>query len=274
MYKLLSILFLALFSVSCSSCAHLRPDGALIGEKRGSVGIIYSKTFLMISTKPGFTGTSTTPIVFSSAFGTSGTGTVVKHNDKTSFILTAAHVCTLAYENQVRSIFPFYDSSMYDKVFTKVNVFYDTKGKPHKAIPFAVNKSYDLCIMVSERIGTPAIDVSPSPPIEGEKVYYMGFPRGIGGGTVVPAFTGYFSGTMKKRSSTGKDVTAYSVPVAPGSSGSSILNIFGEIVGVIHSYIPAFDNIALSAPHSKVVEILEESEKQYDLVKDTIEKDF
>ena len=274
MYKLLSVLFLALFSVSCSSCAHLRPDGALIGEKRQSVGVIYSRTFLMISTKPGFTGTSTTPIVFSNAYATSGTGTVVKHNKKTSFILTAAHVCTLAYENQVRSVFPFYDPSLYDKVFSKASVFYDTKGKPHKAYPFAVNKAYDLCIMIAKRIEVPAVKVSPSPPIEGEKVYYMGFPRGIGGGTVVPAFTGYFSGTMKNRSSTGKDVTAYSVPVAPGSSGSSIRNIFGEIVGVIHSYIPAFDNIALSAPHLKVVEMLEESEKQYDSLKDTIEKAF
>ena len=228
----------------------------------------------MISTKPGLTSTSTTPIVFTNSYSTSGTGTVVKHNEKTSFILTAAHVCTLAYENQIRSVFPFYDESHYDKIFTKASTFFDTKGRPHKAFPFAVNKSYDLCVMVTKKIDTPAIDVSLYPPVPGNKVYYMGFPRGIGGGAVVPAFSGFFSGTMKNRSATGVDVTAYSVPVAPGSSGSSIVNIFGEIVGVIHSYIPAFDNIALSAPHSKIVEILEKSDEQYDVHKESIEKNF
>ena len=271
MCKLFSALYLALFLVSCSSCAHLRPDGAVMSEKRDSVGIIYSRTFLMVSTKPGLTSTSTTPIVFSTVFSTSGTGTVVKHSEKVSFILTAAHVCTLAYENQIKSVFPFYSKTFYEKSFSKVSVFFDTKGKPHEVRPFAVNKSYDLCIMATKRFDAPEVDISLEPPTPGEKAYYMGFPRGIGGGTVVPAFTGFFSGTMKKRSATGHDVTAFSVPVAPGSSGSSILNVFGEIVGVIHSYIPAFDNIALSAPHSKIVEILEESEKQYELHKDSIE---
>jgi len=256
--------------LSCSGCATPEKAGTMIHKKRNSIGLISSKTFITITTKPFLSTTSTTSIKFSTSYSTSGTGTVVRHNEDTSFVLTAAHVCTLAYERQVQTVFPFYNKEQYEKAFLKLNVIYDVNGKGHPAIPLVWSKAYDICIMVSLKIPQPALKIAIKAPFTGEKSYYMGFPRGIGGGPFVPAFDGYYLGEMRTRGMQMGLVSGYSFPIAPGSSGSAVLNSSGDIIGVIHSYIPAFGNIGMSATYGQVEELFKEADKAFGSRRDMI----
>ena len=245
----------------------------MIHRKRNSVGIISSHTFLKISTRIPPVQSSTTAtgtISFSTFYSTSGSGAIVKHNKKTSFILTAAHVCTLAFEQQIKQIFPFYDPWKYKLKFSHLSQIRDVKGKKYPAVPLVWSKKFDTCIMVVPRIDQPALSLALEPPYTGEKVYYMGFPRGIGGGKFIPAFEGYYLGMMSIKMGNRGGVAGYSFPIAPGSSGSSILNIHGDVIGMIHSYFPSFGHIGLSATHRQLKMLFEEADKTFESRKEYI----
>jgi len=257
----------ALFLMSCSSCVLFQSEGFMIYRKRNSVGIITSKTILTITKRKfGFskTSTPTDSVRFSKYLQSGGSGAIVRHNDKTSFILTAAHVCTLAFDAQIKAHFPFYNRDEYKKAFIHLNEIHDVTGKKYPAIPLVWNSQYDICIMVTPKIDQPSLSLALEGPYLGEKVYYMGFPRGLGGGKVVPAFDGYFAGPMSIRMGHRGAVNAYSLSIAPGSSGSSILNIHGDIIGMVHSYYPIFPNLCLSATHKQLKELFEEADKIYE----------
>ena len=253
--------------VSCSSCALLQSEGFMFHRTRKSIGIISTQTFLSIVVRQNplsETSTTTKPIRFSEFYKTSGSGAIVKHNKKTSFILTAAHVCTIAFDKQIKSHFPFYNRHKYKASFIRINEIYDITGKKYPAIPLVWSKQYDICIMVTPKINQDSIKLSLEPPYAGEKVYYMGFPRGIGGGKVIPAFEGFYAGPMSNRLGQRGAVSVYTIPTAPGSSGSAILNISGDIVGMIHSYYPIFDNMCLSATHKQLKDLFEEADKTFE----------
>ena len=55
----------------------------------------------------------------------------------------------------------------------------------------------------------------------------------------VPMLDGYFSGYL------GNDAL-YTVPAAPGSSGSGVFNSKGELIGIIHSAIQGFQSVSIS----------------------------
>jgi len=273
MGKIILSFILTFFLVSCSSCALFNTEGFMFHQNRKSVGIISSHTFLRISTRIPPIQTSTTAtgtISFSTFFRTSGSGAIVKHNKKTSFILTAAHVCTLAFDQQIEQIFPFYNRYKYKLKFSHLSEIYDVTGKKYPAIPLVWSKKFDTCIMVVPKIDQPALNLALDPPYTGEKIYYMGFPRGIGGGKFVPAFEGYYLGMMSIKRGNRGGVAGYSVPTAPGSSGSAILNIYGNIVGMVHSYFPSFKHIGLSATHRQLKKIFEEADKAFETRKEHI----
>ena len=258
-----------LFLVGCTSCAIFNGEGLMAHKRRTSVGIISSKTFLEISTK-----TATNALSFTSFYNNSGTGTIIKHNRETSFILTAAHICTIAYDKQIQSVFPFYNRIEYNASFRRFVEIYDIRADKRQAIALVWSKQYDLCIMVTLKIDLPALNLSYSPPYPGEKIYYIGFPRGIGGGGFTPIFEGFYLGIMQNGKMSRADVAGYSVPIAPGSSGSAVLNANGDIIGVLHSYFPIFEHIGLSATHKQVESILEEAEKVYEESKVPILKEL
>jgi len=273
MGKIILGFILICFLVSCSSCALFNTEGFMIHRKRKSVGIISSHTFLRISTRLPPIQTSTTAtgtISFSTFYNSSGSGAIVKHNKKTSFILTAAHICTLAFDQQIKHIFPFYNRYNYKLKFSHLSEIYDITGKKYPAVPLVWSKKFDTCIMVVPKIDQPALSLALNPPYAGEKVYYMGFPRGIGGGRFVPAFEGYYLGALSIKRGKRGAVAGYSVPIAPGSSGSSILNIFGDIVGMVHSYYPSFEHIGLSATHRQLKKLFEEADKAFEIKKEYI----
>ena len=104
--------FLAFFFISCTgACALFQNEGIMLNSKRPSIGIISTRTFLKVSTRTSTNAiiiveTSTTPpppTDWLSLFTSATSGAVVQHKGKVSFVLTAAHVCTLAYKEQIQS---------------------------------------------------------------------------------------------------------------------------------------------------------------------------
>ena len=66
---------------------------------------------------------------------------------------------------------------------------------------------------------------------------------------MVPIFEGRYAGEEG-----GQDV--YSLAATFGSSGSMILNSKGELVGMVHSVLVKFRNIAISSPYEKLMNFI------------------
>jgi len=171
-------------------------------------------------------------------------------------------------------MFPFFNPEKHKFFWYNESQIYDIAGETFAAIPLVWNKSFDICIMVTPRLQPPALELSLLPSFPGERVYYMGFPRGIGGGKFVPIFEGFFLG--EKRSFMDKNIWmyGYSFPIAPGSSGSAVLNSEGDLVGMIHSYQPKFDNIGYGATHKQIKTTLKIADEIYKNEKKTFHKEL
>ncbi len=269
--KLFVSLNLVLIILSLSSCACLRMEGEMLNAARNSIGIIKTTTFLRItetSTAPkGTVASSTTAekIDIITSFNSVGSGSIVKHKGKVSFILTAAHVCKVVYDQQIGNIFPFYDPKHFSVMFSNVNRIYDITGKSYDAKPILWNRQYDVCLMVTKRIDQPALGFSMNVPVPGQKIYYLGFPRGLGGGSFVPIFDGFYVG-KRKVEEWKRDVYVggFTIPIAPGSSGSAVINSNGALIGMLHSYYSRFDNLGLGATYEQLAELFDRGEKYWD----------
>jgi hypothetical protein len=80
----------------------------------------------------------------------------------------------------------------------------------------------------------------------------MAAPSGIFAPGMLLIFEGYYSGEKD-----GSDY--YTVPAAPGSSGSAILNSRGDIIGVIHSAILKFPNLAACVTQEQIISFLKKA---------------
>ena len=81
------------------------------------------------------------------------------------------------------------------------------------------------------------LTMSDSQPIVGDRVFCAQGPFGYAiPGMMVPLFEGIYSGHTPPTSGTPPQ-DYYTFPVAPGSSGSLIVNQQGEVVGVVTSFM-------------------------------------
>ena len=245
----LLMILVPIFCLTSFNCAHLNyNESNLIREKRKSVVKISGHTTIEISV----TSTSASHSAELEADYT-GTGAIIKHEDDVSFILTAAHVCGHLYEDQIKKFFFFYDKkdpTMRIKANTAI-IATDIDGNRHAAIQLVMHPPSDSCVFISTRIDQPASEISSFEPLIGERSYNLALPRGIWGRGFIPAFEGFFLGELF--TDPDRDVAAsYSIPTAPGSSGSPIYNAYGDIIGMVHSYYRSFDHLALAATHEQI----------------------
>ena len=71
-----------------------------------------------------------------------------------------------------------------------------------------------------------------------EVIYNMASPYGLALPVAVPVFDGYFVGQVDT-------IYTFSLPAAPGSSGSPVLNERGEIISIISGAAVNFDEFAI-----------------------------
>ena len=174
-----------------------------------------------------------------------GSASVIFHNKKKTFVLTAAHMVWM------QAIHPIHKMMLERKgklksvdswTLTDIN---DKKYKGIKVIKS--NKDNDLAILSISRNNVPELTVSSEPPKIGDKLYNVGAPAGTFGKNMVPFYEGRFLGYWKdKRTGSPLPVMMTSIPVAGGSSGSPILNKYGHVVGMVSAVNRGFHHISIS----------------------------
>ena len=169
----------------------------------------------------------------------SGSGYVVKLSDKGAYIVTAGHVC-----DGEKGLLASVEQTIRMKVSTITLHEYD-------AVVLKKDQSIDACLLFAEGLteGVEVIPLAAKPPKRGEKVYNIAAPLGMFDYDMVPIFEGRYAGEEG-----GQDV--YSLAATFGSSGSMILNSKGELVGMVHSVLVKFRNIAISSPYEKLMNFI------------------
>lgn len=163
-----------------------------------------------------------------------GSGVIVRNKDNKVYVLTAGHVCSNVDSNLLKEFESFARQQVAQIKSIKVTVdvrIIDFLGKSHNGVIKKVDQKIDACLISSENINMPAIKHASIPPKIGEEVWNISSPYGMSYPGVTPLVRGYFAGNIPVRGT-----ALYSnMPATPGSSGSPIFNIKGELIGMIHS---------------------------------------
>jgi len=161
-----------------------------------------------------------------------GSGAVVLYDNKKA-VLTAAHVCKQdSFEQFVQT----HNGHFYLKAIDRDNKEYIIKVIKH-------DHGQDICLLTSISGDLPPyLKISQKKPEYAEIVYNLAAPLGIIDQHMVPAYQGFFFGNSEGRA-------FYSLAVAQGSSGSPIVNLKGELIGMIHSVHYRFHHISLSVAY-------------------------
>lgn len=162
----------------------------------------------------------------------SGSGTVFWQGEEGTWVLTAGHVCANALKK---------DSSM---------ITVASGGDLHPIITWTMSVEPDLCAILTVGKWGSVARVSPTDPKWGDKVWSIAAPRGI----FMPGAPLLFEGTWSGVNDGGDAIVT--MPCAPGSSGSSLRNERGEIVGVVHSTALNFGEIAIATPREQVTRFI------------------
>ena len=113
----------------------------------------------------------------------------------------------------------------------------DASGQQIKARTILSDAVHDIAILqaVDGRLLPPALPLATTEIDVGARVFTMGFPR-IDEMGVTPKLT---DGVISKLSGIQNDPASYqtTVPIQPGNSGGPLLNMSGEVVGVMRSMI-------------------------------------
>ena len=164
-----------------------------------------------------------------------GTGTVVLHaHDKV--ILTAAHICA---QNKYKML----EGPPLDYRFKAI----DRNNKEYIVEILKYDVRADICLLrsISGDLEPSFVRMSSKTPEYGELHYNLAAPVGVIDGEMVPVYQGRFFGKSEGKA-------FYGMPAIGGSSGSPIVNLKGELVGMVHSVHYRFHHITLSATYDRL----------------------
>lgn len=173
----------------------------------------------------------------------SGSGVVVDKSPYGSYILTAGHVCEVEMENILKDDIMAKTLKRVDIDFNIVNL----AQSKYIADIISIDDNSDMCLMFAPKYWNEKgpIDIADRPAFEGERVYNVAAPVGIFYENTVPLFEGFFMGKEDLRS-------YYSIPAMGGSSGSPVINLRGDLVGMIHSVNAMFPMVSVSPNYKNI----------------------
>lgn len=177
----------------------------------------------------------------------SGSGAVVAHNRErtSSYVLTAAHVC----DNYAIHLNPALNAEIAD---TKL-ILKNSDGFEGSGTIVAIDKERDLCLVETGYVKVKPLRVARRTPQEKQKVLNVAAPLGFWSEEHSSMFEGFYTGLEKGRA-------VYSIPVTQGSSGSPVVNVHGELVGVIcMSLGQGWSAVAIGPSHKDVKDFLKTS---------------
>jgi hypothetical protein len=130
-------------------------------------------------------------------------------------------------------------------------VVISTEGKPHRVIRWVSSEHEpDLCVILSEGRWGSVVPVAAEDPVWGDRIWSIAAPHGI----FIPGAPLLFEGTWSGQNAQGDVIVT--MPCAPGSSGSALVNGRGEIVGVVHSTSLKFQEIAIATNRTDVIKFI------------------
>ena len=158
-----------------------------------------------------------------------GSGVIVGQRAGNSLVVTAGHVCAGGSE-----MIP-----MVESLNVQYHIDLETGyGKTGIGTILSIDMINDLCLIISDTYLGPAIPVYNGEPALHEKIYTMSSPLGLAVPVAVPVFDGYFTGQVSS-------LYIFTIPAAPGSSGSPVMNEDGEIISIINAAAISFDEYAI-----------------------------
>jgi len=174
-----------------------------------------------------------------------GSGVVLSHVSNETYILTAGHVCS----QDVPKKMSFKKIPFALKIKTKIK-FYDIWGNSHEGKIVHIDHENDICLVKSPgRWATPT-QVAKTMPRAGERVFNIAAPFGIYSPGMVPTFEGFYCGSDSRKNE------FYSIPTKPGSSGSPVFNMRGELISLIHSSSIMLESLGLGCALENLQEII------------------
>lgn len=268
--RILTILTMLFVFAACSSCVALSNyfgEGSLYRDKRRSFIKINTLTKIAVIRT---SSTSPQKVIedYRLEMSSTASGVIVGHYNDISLVATSAHVCSMRFGKQINHFIPEFDERDPNWHFMERPFFAlkDLNGKTFIGVVLKLDYGSDLCMMVSRKISMPEINISKHDPMVGEKYYNIAAPKGIWGPKVVPLLDGRFLGHIKSPF-TGEHSYMFSIPASGGSSGSPIINSYGDIVGLIHSAYGSFEYISMAATNNQLEKLLSSSymklKKQY-----------
>jgi S1-C subfamily serine protease len=225
-------------TVPVSSCtAGLGEDFPLAGVYNSTVfveGVVVDK-----NTKKAFTGYT-------------GSGGIIWQDTDSTVILTAAHVCDVSsLIDSIKKTVPNPDDVRH---FLKIS---DRKNRVYHAISYVTAIKFDAClIQVSKIEGARALPLAKGNPTLGEIVYNVSSPLSLYSSEGSPMFKGYFSGNFKFINVSDEKHSLFSLPAAPGSSGSLLLNKNMEVIGVVSAVYTRFHHLTISPTLQQVKDLM------------------
>jgi len=174
-----------------------------------------------------------------------GSGFVIKNTKNGSLVITAAHVCTsgpLSFYTTFKLI--------------------DIDGKKYKAEVITKDNYNDICLLYSKGLQKPPVKISNHKPLPGSRIYNIGAPVGIFDYQMVPIIDGFYNGEATNKWGLNR-ISVYTLPAAPGSSGSMVLNDKFELVGLIHSLLIRFPVISIGPTYESLIDFIEDNNGRY-----------
>ena len=174
-----------------------------------------------------------------------GSGAVVSVTENHSYILTAAHVCDHSEIVEIQQG-PLVITVKQESSLVTVDYF----GNERSASILDLDYINDVCILRVSGVWTDPISVADELSAAGSRVYNIAAPLGIFSPGMVLMFEGFYAGADPMGNH------LYTIPTAPGSSGSPILNNGGEIIGMIHSAAFSLESVAISSSLISIQDIV------------------
>ena len=173
-----------------------------------------------------------------------GSGFSIKETDAGTIIMTAGHLCEAS--NNMTII----ESPMTISATSRVYV-QDKNGNHFDGIILKFDSDEDLCTILLQDADIPAMRMASKDPKPGERLYNLSAPRGVFSPNNIMVFEGFYTGVFPN------GWHGYSIPAAPGSSGSVVINKRGEVVGMIDAVIVGFNQISLGPSRESIISFLD-----------------
>jgi len=249
--KFVLLIMMFLTFVGCSSCVNssylFGPSNLFRDKRRSFIKIDAYKNILLSNTS------STSEEEYEIDLRTTASGAIIGHDRELTLVATSAHVCSIRTKSQINYFVPNYSNFDSSWILIEKSSFIlnDYKGNTYRAIVLKQDHASDICILVTTSISLPKIKISRGKPLIGAKYYNIAAPMGVWDPKAIPLFEGFYLGAINTHHNSNLSYM-FSIPATGGSSGSPIINSYGELMGVIHSSYRGFNHLSLATTNNQV----------------------